>query len=101
MKILVLVINASVHESVVDLLRALDVTGFTVSHVEGHGPHTGDDQSLTARDRVVGFVPRVRVDMVLTSGKLAAVLDALKDSGTSFAGHGTFWVAPVEHFGRF
>ena len=101
MKLLTLIVNASVHQAVTDQLRAHEVTGFTVSHVEGHGPHTAQDQFLSARDRVVGFVPRVRVDIVLQSDQLTAVLDVVCAPGTGFAGHGTFWVSPVEDFGQF
>jgi len=101
MNVLILIVNASVHQAVTDQLRALQVTGFTVTRVEGHGPHTAEDQFLSARDRVVGFVPRVRVDIVLSSEQLTTVLDALCSPGTGFAGHGTFWVSPVEGFGRF
>ena len=101
MKNLVLIVNASVLQAVTDQLRALEITGFTVSHVEGHGPHTAEDQFLSARDRVVGFVPRVRVDIVIPTERVSTVLDALCALGTGFSGHGNFWISPVEHFGRF
>jgi len=101
MKNLVLIVHESVHEAVTDHLRALDVTGFTVSHVEGHGPHTAEDQFLSARDRVVGFAPRVRIEIVLSSEQLTTVLDALLAQGTGFAGHGMYWVSPIEQLGRF
>ena len=100
MKNLVLIVHESVHRAVTDQLRALEVKGFTVSHVEGHGPHTAEDQFLSARDRVVGFVPRVRVDIVLPCEQLTTVLDALRATGTGFAEHGTYWVSSVESFGR-
>ena len=101
MRILTLVLNAGVRQAVTDQLRELGVAGFTLSHVEGHGPHTDQDQFLSARDLVVGFVPRVRIDIVLPSEQLTAVLDALRAPGAGFAGHGTFWVSPVESFGQF
>lgn len=100
MKNLVLIVPESVHEAITDQLRALDVTGFTVSHVEGHGPHTAADQFLSARDRVVGFVPRIRVDVVLSAVQLTSVLAALRAPGSGFAEHGTYWVSPIEEFGR-
>ena len=101
MKHLVMIVNASVQESVTDQLRALDVTGFTVSRVEGHGAHTAEDPFLSSRDRVVGFVPRVRVDILLHHEGIDAVLDALRDPGAGIAGHGVFWVSPVERFELF
>ena len=101
MKNLVLVFNASVQQSVTDLLRALDVTGFTVSQVEGHGPHTAEDPFLSSRDRVVGFVPRVRIDVVLPSERASVVLGALREPNTGLAGHGVYWISTVESFERF
>lgn len=101
MKNLTLVVNASVHQAVTDLLRALGVVGFTVSHVEGHGAGAAKDSFLSARDRVVGFVPRVRVDAVLPPEQLNTVLEALCKPGSGLAGHGTFWISPVERIGQF
>ena len=101
MKTLILIVNADAYQALTDHLRELGVTGFTVSHVEGHGPHTAEDQFLSSRDRVVGFVPRVRVDIVLPSEQAAVVLDTLRTTGSALSGHGTFWVSPVEDIGRF
>jgi len=101
MKNLVLIVNASVQQAVTDHLRALDVPGFTVSQVEGHGAHTAEDPFLSPRDRVAGFVPRVRVDIVLPLERITVVLDALREPSTGLAGHGVFWVSPVERFDQF
>ena len=101
MRNLVVIVNASVVQTVTDHLRALQVMWFTVSHVEGHGLSTAEDRLLSARDRVVGFVPRVRVDIVLPSEQVSTVLDALLHATTGLAGHGIFWVSPVDRFGQF
>ncbi len=101
MKKLAMIVSSSVYQAVTDQLRALGVAGFTVSHIEGHGPHTDEDQFVSARDRVVGFVPRVRVDIVLPEEQMTTVLDALCSPGTGLAGHGVFWVSSVERFGQF
>ncbi len=101
MKNLVLIVNASVQQSVTDHLRALDVEGFTVSRIEGHGSYTTEDPFLSSRDRVVGFVPRVRVDIVLPPERITPVLDSLREPSTGLAGHGVFWVSPVEQFDQF
>lgn len=101
MKNLILVVNASVQQSVTDHLRALDVSGFTVSQVEGHGPHTAEDPFLSSRDRVVGFVPRVRIDIVLSPERVTEVLAALREPNAGLAGHGVFWISPVERFDQF
>ena len=101
MKNLVLIVNASVQQAVTDHLRALDVPGFSVSPVQGHAYNSDQDTALSARDRVVGFIPRVRVDVLLPADRVDAVLGALCDADTGLSGHGTFWVSPVERFGQF
>ena len=101
MKNLTLIVTASVQQAVTDHLRALEITEFTLSQVEGHGSYTAGDASISPRDRVVGFVPRVRVDMVLEPERLAMVLEALREPNTGFAGHGIFWVSPIEHHDSF
>jgi len=101
MKNLVLIVPESVHQSVTDQLRALSVPGFTVAHVEGHGAHTAQDTFLSARDRVVGFVPQVRIDVVMDGEMVDVVLAALTGAGSELAGHGAWWVCPVERSGGF
>lgn len=101
MKNLILIVNASVQQVVTDHLRGLGITEFSLSQVEGHGSYTAGDAFFSARDRVVGFIPRVRVDIVLEPERLTAVLEALREPDTGFAGHGIFWVSSIEHFDSF
>jgi nitrogen regulatory protein P-II 1 len=101
MKNLVLVIPANVYQSVTDKLRELSIPGFTLAHVEGHGAHTARDTFMSAHDRVVGFVPRVRIDVVLPEEAVDEVVAALTDTGSELAAHGAWWVSPVDRFGGF
>jgi len=101
MKNLILIVNASVQQVVIDHLRELHITEFTLSKVEGHGSYSAGDAFISARDRVVGFVPRVRIDIVLEPERLTAVLEALREPDTGFAGHGIYWVSTIEHFDSF
>ena len=68
--------------------------------VEGHGTQSHHDTSLSARDRVVGYPPRVRVDVSLEDDKIETVLAALGQLRMGVAGCGAYWVTPVERFGR-
>ena len=101
MKTLILIVNASVYQALTDHLRDLDVAEFAVSHVEGHSAHVEADQNLSGIDRVVGFVPRVRVEVVLSAEQATSILEQLTTPGSILAGHGTFWISSVEGFGRF
>jgi nitrogen regulatory protein P-II 1 len=83
------------------MLRGLkQVSGFTFTHVEGHGAQDERDPQLSARDRVVGFTPHARVDILLKGEDVDDVLRALRVAGGGFAGRGIYWIAPVEQHGR-
>lgn len=101
MKMLTLIVHADSKEALADTLRTLpQVTGFTFTPVEGHGPREGRDLFLSARDRVVGFVPHVRVDLVLEEGDVDKVLEALKAADDGVAGRGVYWVTRLDRQGR-
>jgi nitrogen regulatory protein P-II 1 len=101
MKNLVMIIHTSAQQDLADRLRGLEqVQGFTFSHVEGHGAHVEHDPFLSARDKVVGYTPRVRVDILLEDADVEKVLDALHATGNGGAGQGIYWVTMVEKSGR-
>ena len=101
MKNLTLIVNADIQQALADVLRGLkEVEGFTFTPVEGHGPQDERDSQLSARDRVVGFTPHVRVDIVLEDEDVDAVLDALRQSNCGVAGRGHYWITKVERQGR-
>ncbi len=101
MKNLTLIVHADIEQGLADFLRGLEqVRGFTFTHVEGHGSQDERDPSLSARDRVVGYTPHVRVDIVLEDEDVDAVLDALHKSRSGVAGRGYYWITRVEREGR-
>lgn len=101
MKKLTLIVHADVQQALADALRTLPaVTGFTFTPVEGHGPRDERDPFLSARDRVVGYVPHVRVDLLLEDRDVDTVLEALQASNCGVAGRGLFWVTRLERHGR-
>ena len=101
MKNLTLIVPTDVQQALADMLRGLKpVQGFTFVPVEGHGAHAGEDARLSAHDRVVGYVPHVRVDMVLEDKDLDEVLEALRQSQVGLAGRGRYWITKVERLGQ-
>src|SRR3569623_1200328 len=100
MKNLTLVIHASAQQALADSLRALEqVQGFPHTPVEGPSGYSGADLFLSARDKVVGYVPRVRGDMLLADADVNLVLAALL-SQQGFQGLGIYWGCLVEQLGR-
>lgn len=101
MKILTLIIAADVKQVLADTLRGLgQVRGFTFSHVEGHGAADGNDLKLSARDHVIGYVPRVRADIMLEDKDVADVLAILRNSQSGLGGHSRYWIIDVESQGQ-
>lgn len=101
MKNLTLIIHVDIEQALADMLRGLkQVSGFTFTHVEGHGAQDERDPSLSARDRVVGYTPHVRVDILLKGEDVDDVLRALRTADCGLAGRGIYWITPVEQHGR-
>jgi nitrogen regulatory protein P-II 1 len=101
MIMLTLIVNVHVQQELADALRGLaKVEGFTFTPVEGHGPQDETDPRLSARDRVVGYTPHVRVDLMLADGDVDAVLAAVRAAGGGAAGRGVYWVTPISEGGR-
>ena len=101
MKNLTLIVHANVEQALADTLRSLkQLSGFTFTPVEGHGTQDERDPTLSARDRVVGYTPQVRVDILLDDGDADNVLQALRTADCGVAGRGVYWVTPVEQQGR-
>ncbi len=100
MKNLVLIIHSNVQVALADELRRLrQVEDFSFAHVEGHFAQAEDDALLSARDKVVGYTPRVRVDILLEDADVEDVLEAIHDNAHGVAGHGMFWVTEVSQHG--
>jgi nitrogen regulatory protein P-II 1 len=55
---------------------------------------------LSARDKVVGYVPKVRLDVLLEGDRIEALVLALRNSKVSFNGKGVYWVVDVEQSGE-
>lgn len=101
MKHLTLIIHTNVQQDMADQLRSLEqVSGFTFSHAEGHGVQVESDAFLSARDKVVGYTPRVRVDILLEDSDVESVLDTLRNTTYGVEGNSIYWVTAVEQSGR-
>lgn len=101
MKVLVMIVHNNSQTDLADLLRShKQVQEFTFTHVEGHGLQEAHDTLLSVRDRVVGYTPRVRVDILIDHNHIEAVLKSVRSMSKSGAELGTYWVTDVIHSGR-
>lgn len=100
MKNLILIAHADIKEKLADTLRSLEpVSEFTFTQVESHSAQDEFDTALSVRDSVIGYTPRVRVDILLKCDDVDAVLLALRTADCGLAGRASFRVAPVEKQG--
>ncbi len=101
MKHLILVIHNNAQQDLADHLRSLDeISGFTFCQVEGHGVQMDDDRLLSARDKVVGYTPRIRVDILLEDTDVERVLESIRSATKGIAGRGIYWLTAVEQNGH-
>ena len=100
MKKLSIVVHTSLQQELADCLRSLQLDSFMFSHIEEHSSQLKQDAFLSARDKVVGYVPQVRVDVLLEDGRAKTLLDELRGSGISFCGKGVYWIMDVNEVGE-
>jgi nitrogen regulatory protein P-II 1 len=101
MKQLHLIMHDNLKSDVADLLRSLEqVKGFTFSQAEGHRRQSDGDSTLPTRDKVVGYTPRVRVDILLEDKEVELVLHALHESKIGLKKHAMYWITSVEAYGQ-
>jgi len=100
MKKLSIVVHTSLQQELADCLRSLQLDSFMFSHIEEHSSQLKQDAFLSARDKVVGYVPQVRVDVILEEARAKTLLDELRGSGISFRGKGLYWITDVEESGE-
>jgi len=100
MKKLSMVVHESLQTQLSDYLRSQKLETFMFTHIEEHSSHVEKDSFLSARDLVVGYVPQVRVDVILENDKIKSLLSDIKNSQGTFKGKGIYWVSDIDEFGE-
>jgi nitrogen regulatory protein P-II 1 len=101
MKLLTLIVHTHVQQRLTELLRGIEqVPGFTFTHVEGHGNEVEGDDFVSSRDEVVGYIPRMRTDILLEDSDVDTVLESLRVRENSIIGQGVYWVTAIEQGGH-
>lgn len=99
MKKVSIVVHTSLQQELADLLRSLQLESFMFSHIEEHSSQLEQDAFLSARDKVVGYVPKVRVDVILEDERARTFMSEIQSSNISFKGKGMYWITEVEESG--
>ncbi|MEE6165588.1 MULTISPECIES: P-II family nitrogen regulator [Mycobacteriaceae] len=90
--------------TVTDIRTAVDeagVHGLTFSEAQGYGRQKGHTEVYRGAEYEVGFVPKVRIDVVVDDEQVDAVAAAIVGAArTGKIGDGKVWVTPVESLVR-
>ncbi len=101
MKCLTLITHESIKQELIDMLRQMpEVTGYTFIRGEGRSNDTERNPFETTRDQVMGFVPRLRVDLILEDDAVETVMLRLQGCDSCVNGMGIWWTSPVEQWGQ-
>jgi nitrogen regulatory protein P-II 1 len=84
-------------DEVRDALTAMGIEGMTVCEVRGHGRQKGHSELYRGTEYVVGYIPKIRIEIVVDDTDLPEVLETLQRvARTGQIGDGKIFVYPVE-----
>src|ERR1700759_222207 len=83
-------------EDVTTALKDLDVSGVTVSEVQGFGQQRGHTEVYRGSEYKVDFVPKVMVQVVCDASEAEKIGDVIADAArTGKIGDGKIWITEV------
>ena len=101
MKLITAVIKPFTLEDVKQSLEQVGVYGMTVTEIQGFGQQKGHTEVYRGAEYAVDFVPRVKVEIVVSNEQLDEVVAAIVDTArTGKIGDGKVWVMDVEELVR-
>jgi len=101
MKLITAVIKPFKLDDVKDALKAIDVTGITVSEVRGFGSQGGHTETYRGAEYKIDFVPKVSLATVVDEARVDDVVEAIaKAAATGKIGDGKIWVTNVDRVVR-
>jgi nitrogen regulatory protein PII len=97
MKLIIAVIKPFKLEEVREALTSIGVQGLMVSEVKGYGRQSGHTEIYRGAEYVVNFVPKIKLEMVVTDTVAPQVIETLATTAkTGKIGDGKIFVLPVE-----
>ena len=78
-------------------LQEAGVHGITCTEAHGFGRQRGHTEVYRGAEYEIDFVPKLRIEVVVTDDQADGVVDAIVDAArTGTIGDGKIWVMPVE-----
>ena len=97
MKLITAIVKPHRIEEVKEALRDIGVNGLTTTDVEGFGRQRGHTEVYRGAEYQVDFVPKVKVEVVVSDDEAQGVIDAIvKAARTGKIGDGKLWVTDAE-----
>jgi nitrogen regulatory protein P-II 1 len=88
-------------DEVREALAEVGVTGLTVTEVKGFGRQKGHTELYRGAEYVVDFLPKVKIEVVVTEKMLDSAIEAIiKSARTGKIGDGKIFVTGVEQVVR-
>lgn len=84
-------------DDVKESLSKIGIQGLTVTEVKGYGRQKGHTELYRGAEYVVDFIPKVKIEVVVSDDRLVAVVDAITSSAkTGRIGDGKIFILPVD-----
>ena len=101
MKLITAVIKPFKLDDVKDALKAIDITGITVSEVRGFVNEGGHTETYRGAEYKIDFVPKVSLATVVDEARVDEVVEAIANAAaTGKIGDGKIWVTNVDRVVR-
>ncbi|MFN7753101.1 MAG: P-II family nitrogen regulator [Pseudomonadota bacterium] len=101
MKFVTAIIKPFKLDEVREALSAIGVQGITVTEVKGFGRQKGHTELYRGAEYVVDFLPKVKIEVAITSEMLEQVIEAIeKSASTGKIGDGKIFVYDLEQVVR-
>ncbi|MDQ1695354.1 MAG: nitrogen regulatory protein 1 [Frankiaceae bacterium] len=101
MRLVTAVIKPFKLDDVKEALETFGVQGLTVAEVSGYGRQKGHTEVYRGAEYTVDFVPKVRLDIVVSDSDAADVVDVIvKAAATGQIGDGKVWTTPLDELVR-
>ena len=84
-------------DDVKEALSEIGIYGMTVTEVNGYGRQKGHKEIYRGAEYVVDFVPKIKLEIVVTDDRLDESVNTIRDAANSGKiGDGKIFVLPVE-----
>jgi nitrogen regulatory protein P-II 1 len=84
-------------DEVKEALQEVGLQGITVTEAKGFGRQKGHTELYRGAEYVVDFLPKVKIEVVMTDDMVAKAVDAIRNAAqTGRIGDGKIFVSPVE-----